>query len=309
MDYHLVLQIYKIYLRGENPKGLTVSGYSVPESSAWRGMMSNGVRISLEWKDKDTVEPKYWPTSDIFYKRIVMSDLSHARDKLKDAPHKLVRDVKSYQVETSFLTSRACQYLIEEGGLKLNKVLDSDLRPAPSNLGPAGQLESRFGIFLEYFQESDGGWKHQWLLSEQATKAALAELAKLHAYFWQGSEFWKKQDGAVGKELESIVWPNGGYMQPNLQGLEQLEKVHSGWEARYPTFQAELEKVPELEGADLLSLGKRLEAVAPRVGQLAHPFSDEGAANDPDLLKYKTLIHGDPKQANFFFRPGDNGAR
>jgi hypothetical protein len=216
-------------------------------------------------------------------------------------PNKLARHVKSYQVETSFLTSKACQYLVDEAGLKLNKVIGMDVRPADPDLGPAGQLESRFGIFFEYFHESDG-WKKQWLLNEQASKAALAELAKMHAYFWQGSQFWNKENGVVGRDLESIVWPNGGYMQPNFQGKQQQQDVTRGWEAQYPIFQADLEKIPELECADLQSLGKRLFQVAPRVGQNSHPFSGEGA-NESEFLKYKTLIHGNPTQANFFFRP------
>jgi 3'-phosphoadenosine 5'-phosphosulfate (PAPS) 3'-phosphatase len=62
-------------LKSENPKGLTLSGYSIPESQAWRGMMSNGVRISLDWNDVNSVEPSCRPTSDIFYKSIVMADL------------------------------------------------------------------------------------------------------------------------------------------------------------------------------------------------------------------------------------------
>ncbi|KAL3925423.1 MAG: hypothetical protein SGILL_000429 [Bacillariaceae sp.] len=291
------LEYIQSLLKDENPKDLTLSSYSVPESHAWRGMMSNGVHISLDWKDR---EEHPLPTSDIFYKRIVMADLAHARDKLKSAPHKLVRDVKSYQVETGFLTSEACACLIKEADLKLNNVLGSDLRPMSADLGPKHQLESRFSIFLEYFQESVG-WKHQWLLEEEATKAALEELAKMHAYFWNGSEFWKKDNGKVGKNFESIVWPNGGYMQPNLQGKEQLEKVQSGWEARYPSFEEDLAKIPELQGADLKSLGKRLEAIAPLVGDKAHPFAESTNLKE-QFSKYRTFIHGDPKQANFFFR-------
>jgi len=161
-------------------------------------------------------------------------------------------------------------------------------------------LESRFSIFLEYFQKSDG-WEQHWLLKKETTKAALEELAKMHAYFWPGSHFWDKDGGRIGKELESIVWENGGYMQPKLQGMEQLKEVRIGWEARYSSFEVELQKISQLEGVDIQSLGQRLEDVASAVGRKAHPFSKDGTENR-DFIKFRTLIHGDPKHANFFFR-------
>jgi 3'-phosphoadenosine 5'-phosphosulfate (PAPS) 3'-phosphatase len=71
-------------LKNENPNGSKLVGYSVPEADAWRGLMSNGVRFQLHWEDENTLS-----TSDMFYKRIVMADLTHARDKLKTAPHKV----------------------------------------------------------------------------------------------------------------------------------------------------------------------------------------------------------------------------
>jgi 3'-phosphoadenosine 5'-phosphosulfate (PAPS) 3'-phosphatase len=289
-------------LKAENPNNCQLKAYTVPENDARRGMMSNGIRFSLDWNEKSLNDAS--PPADIFCKRIVMADLAHAQDKLKYAPHKLVRDVMSYQVETSFLTSEACRHLVQDTGLNLNRVLGSDLRPTRADLGPKGQLESRFLIFLEYFQESHG-WKHRWLLDEEATKSALAELAKMHAYFWQGSRFWEKQEGKLGTNLESLVWPNGGYMQPNLQGTEQLDKVHSGWEARYPTFRDDLAAIQELDDVDLSLLGRRLEAVAKFVGQQAHPFSEKGDIAH-NFQKYRTFIHGDPKQANFFFRRNSN---
>jgi 3'-phosphoadenosine 5'-phosphosulfate (PAPS) 3'-phosphatase len=73
-------------LKSENPKGSKLVGYSVPEADAWRGLMSNGVRFQLHWEDENALS-----TSDMFYKRIVMADLTHARDKLKTAPHKVCR--------------------------------------------------------------------------------------------------------------------------------------------------------------------------------------------------------------------------
>jgi len=78
-------------LRKENPLNLSLKGYSVPESSAWRGLMSNGVRYSLDWSAKDNENPSCLPPNDIFYKRIEMAHLTHAQDKLKTAPHKVCR--------------------------------------------------------------------------------------------------------------------------------------------------------------------------------------------------------------------------
>jgi len=289
-------------LKDENPTNSKLVGYSVPEEDAWRGLMSNGVRFKLDWEgrtstmDEDSSE---LPPSDIFYKRIVMANLDHARDKLKTAPHKLIRDVRSYQVETSFLTSNACKYFVNDTGMKINKVLSSDLRPVLGD-NPKELLDSCFSIFLEYFQKSDG-WEQHWLLPKEETKASLEELAKMHAYFWQGSDFWKKDGGKAGDDLESIVWPNGGYMQPKLQGYDQLKQVRSGWESRYPSFREDLEKVQKLEGIDSQSLGKRLEEIAPIVGKKSHPFADD-ETNDTEFKRYRTLIHGDPKHANFFFR-------
>lgn len=281
-----------------------LTGYSVPESGAWRGMMSTGGRLLLDWK---TNEGDYNDLpSSVFYKRIVMADLPHARDKLTSAPHKLIRDVRSYQVDTSFLTSRACQQgLIKEAGLRISKVFGSDLRPTAANLSPKAQLESRFSILLEDFSTADG-WNQQWLLDKKAAMASLAEFAKMHAYFWTGSDFWKKDNGKIGDELEKMVWPNGGYMQPALQGYDQFNNVSKGYASRLPTFKEALEKIPELQGVNLESIGERIEKVAELLGEKAHPFYTY-ADDHLQLQMYRTLIHGDPKQANIFFRPKNNG--
>jgi 3'-phosphoadenosine 5'-phosphosulfate (PAPS) 3'-phosphatase/thiamine kinase-like enzyme len=272
-----------------------LNGYSVPESGAWRGLMSNGGRLVLNWDENSNGE---LPTS-VFYKRIVMADLSHARDKLKNAPHKLTRDVKSYQVETSFLTSQACQHgLIQKAGMKINKVFRSDLRPA-AGTDPRSLLDSKFAVLLEDFSSEDG-WHQQWLLDKNGAYKSLAEFAKMHAFFWQSSQFYKDYPDQV-KELEEAVWQNGGYMQPSLQGYDQFINVNKGYSERLPTFQQDLEKIPELQGADLSKIGERLERIVGKVGQRAHPFMGK-TSEEVDLSSYRTLIHGDPKQANIFFR-------
>ena len=46
--------------------------------------------------------------------------------------------------------------------------------------------------------------------------------------------------------------------------------------------------------------------MAKEIGISAHPFYEEGVR--PELEKYRTLIHGDPKQANIFLRYGDDNA-
>ena len=295
-----VQDLEKHILDQDSGKQGKLKSYSVPEHEAWRGMMSNGGRLHLDWDGQGLQE--HLPTS-VFYKRVVMADLAHARDKLTSAPHKLVRDVKSYQVETAFLTSKACQSLIQDTGIRINAVYGSDLRPVPDDLGPKEQLESRFSILVEDFGSADG-WKQHWLHDKQETKAALETFAKMHAYFWAGSNFWRKNDGKLGEELTRSVWTNGGYMQPKLQGLEQLAKIAEGWEKRYPTFKDALAKIAGIsEVENLNGLGSRLEKVANIVGEKAHPFGTLEKKYD----SYRTLIHGDPKQANIFFRKTNEG--
>ena len=50
-----------------------------------------------------------------------------------------------------------------------------------------------------------------------------------------------------------------------------------------------------------MNLGQRLEQVAKTVGKLSHPFAhtDDGDGSTKRLLKYRTMIHGDPKQGMY----------
>lgn len=274
-------------------------GYSVPDEAAARMMMSNGCRIALDW-DGDVPDVP----ATLFYKRIVMSDLGHARAKLKAAPHKLTRDVRSYQVECNFLTSDACKSLVDEAGVRINRVYGSDLRPV-TGTEPREQIQSRFAILLEDFNSAEG-WEQEWLLQEDSAREALGVFARMHAYFWNGSEFWTKDGGRLGEEMEHLVWPNGGYMQPQLQGEAQLEKVAEGWTARLPSIIDELKAVPNLEGVDLEGIGERVQRLAKVVGRRAHPFAP-GVGESEYYRQYRTFIHGDPKQANIFLRRNGGG--
>ncbi|KAL9184503.1 hypothetical protein ACHAXT_012473 [Thalassiosira profunda] len=253
------------------------SSYSCPEEGAVRGLMSNACRVRLH------------PSGDTaFYKRIVFEHLEHAQVKKRTAPHKLVRDVKSYKVESSFLASKACKQVIETAGLRIPKCYDAELQP-----NDAEPIESKFSVLLEDFAPTDG-WTQRWLLrDEEETKATLTVLAKMHAFFWNGSSFWK--DSEAAKELEEGVWESAGYVQPNLQTLNQCKDVAAGWATRKLMCQKELESTKFYD-----NLGERLESVAEEAGRLAHPFADNELA--ASYRKYRTFTHGDPKQANLFFR-------
>lgn len=60
------------------------------------------------------------------------------------------------------------------------------------------------------------------------------------------------------------------------------------------------ERLPEL-GADVDTIGERLQDVAVDVGAASHPFGP-GQAVPEWAQKWKTLIHGDAKSANIFLR-------
>jgi 3'-phosphoadenosine 5'-phosphosulfate (PAPS) 3'-phosphatase/thiamine kinase-like enzyme len=266
----------------DNILGQTVQSFSCPEGEAIRGLMSNGCRVHFDTKDG--------AVHSAFYKRIVFGHLDHARVKLKTAPHKLVRDVKSYQVETSLLASQACQQVIAKTGIRIPKCYNSALRPNDEH-----PIESRFSVLLEDFSPIDG-WSQRWLIrTKEDSHAVLSTFAKLHAYFWAGSDFWtKNEDATAGPELVDAVWKSASYVQPALQTLNQCQQVEAGWMKNREKCRAELEGMEYWD-----NLGTRLQRVTEQVGCDAHPFQFN---QDESLDQFKTLIHGDPKQTNIFFQ-------
>ena len=99
--------------------------------------------------------------------------------------------------------------------------------------------------------------------------------------------------------LEASVWPSGGYIQPQMQTVNQCNNVATAWTKNRVNCKDALELLSFWD-----NLGDRLQFVANECGKLAHPFSNEGPSSSYE--KYKTFTHGDPKQANFLFRQSDN---
>jgi len=268
-----------------------VEYYTCPQKDAFSGFMSHACRVYL------------FPTKQsTFYKSIIFNNLSHAREKQKTSPYKLLRDAKSYAVVANFLNSKACSMTRDVTGVHIPKQYDSILRPNYDN-----PIESKFSFLHEDFAPQDG-WYQQWLLhDEEECKAALLTFAKLHAYFWHGSNFWNDDEAAQG--LEEAVWKSGSYVQPTAQILDgkcSCTKVATEWKVKRMKFKNELSKFDYWD-----NLGSRLELVAKQCGKLAHPFADyddllddekQDIVSDVDYGKYRTFTHGDPKQANLFFR-------
>jgi thiamine kinase-like enzyme len=163
-------------------------------------------------------------------------------------------------------------------------------------------MKSKFTFLFEDFAPADG-WYQRWLLTDQEEcMTTLTTFAKIHAYFWHGSAFWRDHEEA-GRELESGVWTSGSYVQPRAQNPNQCRVVAQEWSKKKLRFRKELDRFDYWD-----DLGERLESVAVDCGRLAHPF----AYDDPlsrQYTKYRTFTHGDPKQANLLFRrsTNDNG--
>ena len=118
--------------------GAPVAAYAAPEAGAFRGLMSEAVRLLLQ---PDGAAPP--PPRSLFYKRVVMGDLPHTRAKAAAAPLKVARDVRSYGVEAAFLASDAAAAL-RAAGVPVVRAYAADLRP-----DVAAPLASRFALLLQ----------------------------------------------------------------------------------------------------------------------------------------------------------------
>ena len=197
----------------------------------------------------------------------------------QNAPEKLVRDIRSYQVEVSFLGSQACRELVE-AGVRAPRVYSAVC--LPDHHSP---LNSKFALLLEDFSD---GWEHLALLGPLELEAAARELATIHARFFRIGPH-------CTPELEAAVWPSGSYWGPDKQPATLADALVPEWDRLYGAFESELRLPSDRHLADL---GARLKRHALTVATETHVGSDH---------RHSTLIHGDAKAGNLFFRPSGGG--
>ena len=230
----------------------------------------------------------------LFYKRTLFL---HSHDgEEEDQAFGAYRIVKrrtlvaqSHLTEVGFLRSRACT-LLQDSGAHVARALAADVRPGRG-----------VSMVLEDFSP-DAGWRQHWLLDAHAARASLGALARLHAFFWAGSDFWGRTDAA--DELETSVWPCGGYAQPSMQPDSLPASVASEWRKHCA---GALGSVLTAAVEDVASFGERLQRAAPRAAAAAHPFDAHAGGDAAAHAHMRTLIHGDPKAANVLVRGDEAG--
>lgn len=108
-------------------------------------------------------------------------------------------------------------------------------------------------------------------------------------------------------EVKAAVWPSGTYWQPDFQPASQMTELAKIWQdVHMHNFSAAF--ADALPDVNVSTLGERLQEVAVALGAEAHPFSADPSVkrvNSDWAAKWKTVIHGDPKAGNIFFREAD----
>eukprot|EP00178_Gracilaria_changii_P019456 TRINITY_DN563_c0_g1_i2.p1 TRINITY_DN563_c0_g1~~TRINITY_DN563_c0_g1_i2.p1 ORF type:complete len:789 (-),score=146.74 TRINITY_DN563_c0_g1_i2:10988-13354(-) len=261
---------------------IQVLGFEARESTAVRYLMSNACRLSLRCRLENGTEER----RNLFVKRVAMDELEHVRYKMKTAPHKLIRDVRSYEVEAGFLNTAACKRFATDR----TRIVNAHYIESKAAARDVPAMLSRFLFVLEDFGREDG-WYQRGLLNYEESVAALDALASFHAFFWNAREM----DGY--EELKRNVWSQATYWLPSRQASDCFEKLAQYWNEHRQRFQGMLDDVATVSDViDAENFGQVLERHAMGSAEIVHGFGLHEEHGE------RTLIHGDPKAANMFFR-------
>lgn len=185
-----------------------------------------------------------------------MSDLAHARAKLVTASQKVVRNVHSYQVETNFLTSQACQEgLIHNAGVWVCRCLRFPVGARPRPIWTTATARKQVLYAPRRFCGS-GRVAPRMAAGGDICQGCSSDLCQFACLLLDGLYVLERKRWKMGRKTGTsrlAKW----YVQPALQGSDQLEKVASGWTNRLPSFEAELGKLKEVENVNLKEIGAR----------------------------------------------------
>lgn len=185
---------------------------------------------------------------------------------------------------------------------------------------PSHPIDSRFSLLLFDFNHSLGWEQRPLLQSRLELYATLQSLARFHAFFWIGKGGGASGCGGVdegwGARLarEDVVWDTGSYWDLGKLRPHILDEIQPKWTRIVDAFQTvfqEDESYLCMNGDEIRSVGKRLHAMAARVcwrthGQHADGTKGKADEGGTDEGCY-TVLHGDPKAANFFYNRTQHG--